>query len=154
MAHTLERRWAQLVNSYARLKELYDKSLQREALLASQLREARVEVRELRRERKEYLNASRTSMEKLLATTRYAIAHLYAAHDLVAAEKLEGWLEYIEDNLQPVTNVTHLIELLEEWIAAMPCDDPEKVAVTWMKTMAALNAARGRDGRGIPEADE
>lgn len=143
MAHSLERRWAQLVESYARLKELYDKSLQREALLASELREARAEVRELRRDRKQREHASRNSMEKLLATTRYAISHLYDANDLVAVEKLEVWLEDIQDNLQPVANVTHLIDLLQEWIDAMPCDDPEKVAVTWMKTMAALNAARG-----------
>jgi hypothetical protein len=154
VAHSLERRWAKLVQSYARLKEHYDKSLQREALLASQLREARAEVRELRRDRKEYMHASRNSFEKLLATTRYAIAHLYEARDLVAAEKMEIWLEDLEENIQPVTNVMHLIELLEEWMNAMPCDDPEKVAVTWMKTNAVIRAARGTDGGGVSEANE
>lgn len=133
------------MQSYARLKEHYDKSLQREALLIEQLRNARAEVRELRRDRKEYMNASRNSFEKLLATTRYAIQHLYAADDRVAAEKMDAWLEHLEENLQPVANVTHLIELLEEWMDAMPCDDPEKVAVTWMKTNAVIRAARGSD---------
>lgn len=133
------------MQSYARLKEHYDKSLQREALLASQLREARAELRELRRDHKAYLHASRNSFEQLLATTRYAIMHLHEARDYVAAEKMEDWLEHLEENMQPVTNVNHLVELLEEWMAAMPCDNPESVAVIWMKTNAVIRAARGTD---------
>jgi hypothetical protein len=112
-------------------------------------------VSELRREEKEYKHASRNSMGVLMATTRYAIQHLYISNDLVAARKLEDWIEYMEENMQPVTNVTHLIELLEEWCAAMPCDDPELVSVTWMKTMAVIKAAKGSDADtgGVPESD-
>ncbi len=146
MAHSLERRWAQLVNSYSRLKELYERALQRESILVDDLRDARAEVRDLRRASKELDRASRRSFEHLLATTRYAISHLYDAKDLVAAEKLEAWLEVMEDTMQPVVNVQHLIDLLEEWCDAMPCDDPDKVSLTWMKTKAVLDATRGIDG--------
>lgn len=151
MAHSLERRWAKLVKSYARLKELYEKSLQREALLVEQLREARAEVRDLRRASKERDRASKNTMERLFATTRYAISHLYEANDLVAAEKMEKWLEVMEDTMQPVANVEHLIDLLEEWCDAMPCEDQDRVGVIWMKTKAVVNSVRGTDG---PETEE
>jgi hypothetical protein len=151
MAHSLERRWAKLVKSYARLKELYDKSLQRESLLVDELRDARAEVRELRRTAKEHERASRNSFEHLLATTRYAIAHLYEAGDLVAAEKLEQWLEVMEDTMQPVANVVHLVDLLDEWVAAMPCDDEDQVATIWIRSKAVIEAARGTNGSGAGE---
>lgn len=146
MAHSLERRWAKLVKSYARLKELYEKSLQREALLVEELRDTRVEVRDLRRASKERDRASKNTMERLFATTRYAISHLYEAEDLVAAEKMENWLEVMEDTMQPVANVEHLLDLLDEWCNSMPCDDPNKVAILWMKTKTTLNSVRGTDG--------
>lgn len=149
MAHSLERRWAKLVNSYGRLKDLYDRSLQRESILVDELRDARVEVRELRRAAKQRDRASRNSMNHLLATARYAVAHLYQAGDPIAAEKIEDWIESIEATMQPVVNVMHLIELLEEWVAAMPCDNPDTVSRTWMKTKAVLDAAQGvADGEG------
>lgn len=146
MAHSLERRWAKLVKSYARLKELYEKSLQREALLVEELRDARAEVRDLRRASKERDRASKNTMERLFATTRYAISHLYEANDLIAAEKMEKWLEVMEDTMQPVANVEHLLDLLDEWCNAMPCDDPDEVGIIWMKTKAVVNSVRGTDG--------
>lgn len=151
MAHSLERRWAKLVKSYARLKELYEKSLQREALLVEELRDARAEVRDLRRASKERDRASKNTMERLFATTRYAISHLYEANDLVAAEKMEKWLEVMEDTMQPVANVEHLLDLLDEWCAAMPCDDPDKVGIIWMKTRSVVNSVRGTDGTEASE---
>lgn len=149
MAHSLERRWAMLVQSYARLKELYEKSLAREKHLTDELRDLRSEVRALRREAKERERASRGTMERLFATTRYAIAKLYDARDLTAAEKLEGWLEVMEDTMQPVANVEHLIELLEEWCSSFPFDDPQGATLAWFKTKTMLNQLKG-----IEDGDE
>lgn len=151
MAHSLERRWARLVKAYSRLKNLYERALQRESILVDELRDARAEVRGLRRDAQQLDRASRKSFEHLLATTRYAIAHLYEANDFVAAEKLEGWIEVMEDTMQPVANVQHLIDLLQEWCDRMPCDDVDKVSATWMKTKSVLDAARGTDGTSANE---
>lgn len=139
MAYSLERRWAQLVVSYARLKKLYEKARERETLLAEQVRDARIEIRELKRDKRSYEGASKRTMERLFATTRYAITRLNAAGDYEAGEKLDDWLQYMEANMQPVANVTHLIELLEEW-AHVSINDPDSSAAVWIKTRVVLDA--------------
>lgn len=144
MARSLDQRYARLVRSYARLKELYDKALGERAALREQIREQNIELRALRSHRREYESASRNTFSKLLATTQFSIAKLVEAGDMESAERLSDWLDEMRDAMQPVANVNELVELLEEWVAAMPLDDASQVAALWMTTKAKIDGLRGR----------
>lgn len=87
-------------------------------------------------------------MERLFASTQYAITHLYQAGDLVAAEKLDEWLVLMRESMQPVANVPQLIELLQQWCAAMPCDDPTTVSSLYMRTLSTIGDLNGTGADG------
>lgn len=143
MAESYKRRWAKLAQKYARLKDLYERSIQHRTILTDELRDARAEATELRRELRDRERASGRSMGKLVATARYTAQRLRTAGDLEAVEKIEGWLDDVEDNMVPLVEAAALITLLEEWCAAMPLDNPDDVAVLYMRTMKELNDAHG-----------
>jgi hypothetical protein len=144
VARSLDQRYARLVRSYVRLKELYDRVLGERAALREQIREQNIELRALRSHQREYEGASRNTFNKLLATTQFSITKLVEAGDLESAERLSDWLDDMREAMQPVANVNELVELLEEWIAAMPLDDASQVAALWMTTRAKVNELRGR----------
>lgn len=142
MAHSLERRLAKLVESYARLKDLYERSIQHRQILSDELRDATAEIRQLKRDQRERDRASKHSLGKLITVGRYNAVHLRDAGDIEGSDKIEQWLDEIEDSMSPVADVRDLVELLEGWVAAVPYDD-DKVSVLYMRTIQELNDLRG-----------
>jgi hypothetical protein len=147
---SLERRYAKLVRSYDRLRDLYNDAVHQKHVLADDVRDLKVLVRSLQRESRERERASKNTMDRLFASTQYAITHLHEAGDLEAAERLSDWLDVMRENMLPVADVRRLTGLLEEWCDAMPCDDATQVASVYMRTRAALNDVTGTSSETLP----
>lgn len=145
MAESYKRRWARLAEQYARLKDLYERSIQHRKILTDDLRDARAEATELRRELRDRQRGAERSMGKLVATARYTAQRLRTAGDTEAVEKIEDWLDDVEDNMVPLVEAERLVTLLQEWCDAMPLSNPDDVAMLYMLTMKELNDATGRD---------
>jgi hypothetical protein len=75
---------------------------------------------------------------------QYAIGHLVEAGDDEAAEKLADWLDNMRENMVPIAKITDILDLLDEWVDAMPCTDTDVVAKIYLKTKIKLNDLRGR----------
>lgn len=144
MAYALDRQHARLVRAYARLRDLYDKSIRDRALLKDRVDDLQIELRRARRELNEYTSASRNTLGKLFASTQFAIQHLVAAGDLEAAERLSVWLDEMRDSMQPVANVRDIVDTLEEWTQAIESGADQ--GVVYMKTRMMLREIRGVDG--------
>lgn len=142
MAHSLERRFADLAEKYGRLKDVWERSVQHRRILQDELGDANAEIRSLKRELRDRERASKNSLGKLITIGRYNAVHLRDAGDIEAYEKIEQWLDDIEATMSPVVEVKQLIDLLQGWVDAVPYDD-DKVAILYMRTMKELNDILG-----------
>lgn len=144
MAYSLKTQHVRLIRAHERLRELYRESLNKRRILTEENKGLKRELREARSELTSYERASYNTLGKLLSSVQYAVNHLYEAGDKEAAEKLSNWMEEMRNNLQPVANVQHLIEQLQEWIAVAESRSDKSIA--YMKTRGLLDELAGLDG--------
>ena len=139
---SLERRFARLFRAYERADRDRTRLKNQVALLIEDQTDLEREIKRRNKADRARERATHKTFGQYLSIVSYSITRLARAGDREAADKMSGWLDYLEDAAIPVADAQVLIDLLETWCSLASPDHHLSI-----RTRVVLDDITGAESR-------